>query len=177
MLTLSIDAGLDGLGAALFEDRELLQAWYSPGEPRGRDALGQLKRGPAVWRGLARSLAWLNDDARTKPDRVVIETMKVYAGRNGYGKDPSDVLELQGVCGALSVTFEHAGIVGVLARDWKGQVKKPIMLARIEGWISKRGWSERVIVPSAAKLVHNAIDATGLGMVALGLEGSFKARD
>lgn len=180
-LTLAIDPGLDGLGAALFEDRELLQAWYSPGPPRAkltsdlaRDGSGYRERGPRVWRAVANSIAWLNDSPLTKPDRVVVELMKVYGGRGGYGKDPGDLLELSGVNGCVVATFPDAEIGGVLARDWKGQVPKPIMLARIETWLTARAWRDRVLTPKPAALVHNAIDAAGLGMVAIGIEGRLR---
>jgi hypothetical protein len=169
MRTLAVDAGLDGLGVALYRDKELLQAWYSPGPKRRRTKIdGTLERGPRVWRGVANSIAWLNA-AETRPDRVVVETMKVYAGRAGFGKDPADLVELSGVIGYVVALFPDAEIGGVLARDWKGQVPKPIMLERIKGWLQRREWLDRVIDSGA--LTHNAIDAAGLGMVALRLEG------
>ena len=169
---LAIDPGLDGLGVALFAGDELLQAWYSPGETRKRDARGALERGPSVWAGLARNVAWLNDAPGTRPDNVVVERMKVYDGRAGFGKDADDLIELSGVAGAVVGTFPGAIATGYLACDWKGQVPKKIMLERIKAWIAARGWSDRVLVPEhAPALVHNAIDAAGLGMVALGLEG------
>jgi hypothetical protein len=177
MRTLAVDPGLDGLGVALFEGLELVQAWYSPGPARlrtnsvRRDGDGTLERGPRVWRGVALSIAWLGDDPRTRPDRLVVEQTKVYAGRGGFDKDPADLLELSGVVGAVAMVFPGVEVGGVLARDWKGQVPKPIMLERIRGWLGRRAWLDRVVVPEKRALVHNAIDAAGLGMVALRLEG------
>lgn len=178
MRTLAIDPGLSGLGVALFEDAELVQAWYSPGPSRkrpggfGRDGAGNLLRGPRVWRDVANSIAWLNDDAKTRPDRLIVETMKVYTGRAGGSKDANDLLELQGVLGCVVATFPYARVAGLVARDWKGQVPKPVMLARIQAWINARAWGDRVV--EAGALTHNAIDAAGLGMVALRLEGKLR---
>ena len=182
MITLAVDPGLDGLGVALFRDLELVQAWYSPGPERrrtnglARDGGGLLERGPRVWRNVANSIAWLNDDARTRPDRVVVELMKVYDGRAGFGRDAGDLLELSGVNGAVANCFPRADVGGVLARDWKGQVPKPVMLERIRTWLGRRAWLDRVVVPEKAALVHNAIDAAGLGLVTLGLEGRLLKR-
>lgn len=176
MKTLAIDPGLDGLGCALFDGPELLQAWYSPGPPRARtngiarDGAGNLERGPRVWRAVAGSIAWLNDSPSTRPDRVVVELMKVYVGSR-RANDAADLIELSGVNGCVVASFPCADIGGVLARDWKGQVPKPVMLGRIREWLARRAWFDRVLVPEKASLVHNAIDAAGLGMVALGLEG------
>lgn len=172
MITLAVDPGLDGLGCALFHGDELSLAWYSPGAQRERDSLGRKVRGPAVWIALARSVAWLTESPSTRPDVIVVERMKVYNGRQGFGKDADDLIELSAVAGAVIGTFPTASASGYLARDWKGQTPKRIMLARIEGWIAARGWRDRVLVPEVEPaLVHNAIDAAGLGMVALGLEG------
>ena len=175
--TLAIDPGLSGLGVAYFEGEDLLCAWYSPAPPRSyrrgisRDG-ARLERGPKVWRNVAASLSWLSIDPRIAPDRVVFEVPKIYDGRAGYGIDPADLIELAGVVGACTAIFPGAEVAGVLARDWKGQTPKPVMLARIGGWIEDRGWRDRVIIPRPKpSLVHNAIDAAGLGMVTLGLAG------
>ena len=177
MVTLALDPGLNGLGCALFRDNELIQAWYSPGAERelsttrGRDGEGLLDSGPRAWLSVARSIAWLNDDERTRPSRIVVELMKVYPGRAGVG-DPNRLLALQAINGAALALFPGALAGGVLARDWKHQVKKDVMTRRIIFWLATRGWYERVLVPGRSPaLVHNAIDAAGLGLVALRLEG------
>ena len=164
---LACDVGIRGIGCAYFVGDELLRAWYEP-EPTA-------ERGPAKWCRVAATLNYLRDDPSLSPDVLVIETMKVYAGRQGFGKDPDDLLELQGIAGALAFGFRGGRVVGVLARDWKGQVPKQVMTERIRTWITRRGWLDRLAVPKPARLVHNAIDAAGLGMVYLGLEGRLQA--
>lgn len=156
---LSVDPGLRCVGVALFKDGVLVRAAALRGPVTGR--------GPAVWASLAVLVdTWVAARVPVAdlagPCTLVVEMMKVQVkGR----ADPSDLLELSGVTGA---------IVGRLSADcwlaegfepaaWKGQVPRDIYGARVEGHLRAEGLWSRVEVPSRATELNDAMHAAGLG--------------
>ena len=156
--TLSIDAGLHGLGCGLFDGSELIAAWYA--------SPGGYGRGPARWRAVIRAgLAPL----RIIPDVVVIETMQIYNRASSRG-DPADILEVQVVCGAISGwgPFAGAELVGYAPREWKGAVPQAVYAARVDAYLARRGWSSR-LAPHPAARHHDVCHGIGVGLHHLGL--------
>jgi hypothetical protein len=149
--TLSIDIGLHGLGCGYYEGTSLAAGWYTP-RPRAAP-----KRGPEGWR----TIAHLLDPLGLRPDVLVLETMQIYEQAKWKG-DPDDVLQLQGVAGALAAVFGGA------------------MAGRVAKYIASHGWEDRVVLPArcaegrdrAADLYHGV----GVGLHHLGLVVGGKTR-
>ena len=96
-LLLTVDPGLRACGVSCWDGEELQWARAVRGPTKGR--------GPAVWGALARDAGLV---APPLTGTLLIETMKVYSGSR---TDPDDLLELNGVAGA---------VVGMLT--WRGWV-------------------------------------------------------
>jgi len=159
--TLSIDAGLHGLGCGLFDGAELIAAWYA--------SPGGYGRGPARWRAvIAAGLAPLETMAIV-PDTVAIETMQIYNRASSRG-DPADILEVQGVVGAISGwgSFGRSELVGYAPREWKGAVPQAVYAARVDAYLLRRGWSSR-LAPHPASRHHDVCHGIGVGLHYLGL--------
>ena len=92
---------------------------------------------------------------------VVVEAMTIYPHLKG---DPSDLLEIQAVVGAILARFPDAVHVAVDARTWKGQVPRDIFAARIEKKLRERGWWDRVQIPSRKTHLNDVLHAAGLGL-------------
>lgn len=155
MLLLAIDPGLRGCGVGLIDNGRVALGRYiaNPGP--------KTLRGPMAWRYMAEELPrklYIKDVAE-----VVIEQQQVYRGARGRIGDPSDLLELAGVVGAVTVAFSHLPVIGVLPRLWKGQVNADVMTHRIE--FEQMTEEERATIEEhRSTLRHNVIDAIGLGL-------------
>lgn len=152
-LTLSVDPGLHGLGCGLWAGKELVAGWYAGPAAGGR--------GPARWRQVVE--AGLAPLAGVEVGRLVVEVMQIYPHMKG---DPDDVLEVQGVAGALA-GWRAWKVEGVTARAWKGQVPQAIMAERIEGRLTARGWVERLDPACPARRRHDMLHGVGVGMFVL----------
>ena len=162
-ITYSIDVGLHGLGIGLFTGTLLTVGYYWPIDR------STIKRGAELWSRAAQEVY-----LPLPPSAVYIETMQVYRGVKAWHVDPADLLELQGLAGALALRFRYEGalkVENILPGAWKGQAPKPVMTARIQGWIDRRGWQDKLIAPKPARRIGDLLDGVGLGMVVLGLEG------
>lgn len=97
--------------------------------------------------------------------RVVIELPRVYPLSRQKG-DQNDLIDLAYLAGAL----DSVGIDGELVhpRTWKGQVPKAVMGRRILAALQPE---EHALVEKIGAGRHNAIDAAGLGLWALGRLG------
>lgn len=164
-ITLSIDAGLHGLGCGLFYDKELATAWYA--SPGGKG------RGPARWREVIKAGLGPLMETGITPDTVVMETMQIYAQRDWKG-DPADVLEVQGVCGAISAwaPFAAATLVGYTPREWKGLVPQQVYSDRVDSMLARRGWNDSRIVPHPSNRHHDVMHGIGVGLHHLGIKTS-----
>lgn len=152
---LTVDPGLKACGAALWRDSELVWARAVRASVVGR--------GPALWADMASNVV------STLPQvsgRLVVETMKVYT----TGKaDPDDLLELQGVSGAVVGYATSFGwrAEGVKAREWNGTVPSDIRRARTKAWVEARGWSSRVDLNTTARFQQDVWSAVGIGRYVL----------
>lgn len=155
--TLSVDIGLHGLGLGYWKDRQLEAAWYAP-STRARG-----ERGPLAWRKACADLPRLD----LRPDTLVMETMQVYV----HGQDKADdLLQLQGIAGVLVGMYPGANPVGYRPAEWKAQVPSDILAARVESYLKRAGWSDRVVAPPKARL-GDVMHGVGVGLVHLGLVG------
>ena len=91
-------------------------------------------------------------------DVLVVEQQIIAYGRT---KNPADMLEVNGVAGALVGAITAGEYHGYLPSSWKGSTKKEVFTARIEAQITVV--ERAVIEPCPASLKHNLLDAIGLG--------------
>jgi len=103
-----------------------------------------------------------------EPGVVLTETMKVYVGGKA---DPDDLLELQGVAGAVVGVLGSVGwqAKGVLAREWNGTVPSEIRRERTKAWVEARGWVSRVDLKTTARFQQDVWSAVGIGRYFMGL--------
>jgi len=148
---LSIDPGLRKCGCALWSPNGTLRrAWTA----RARGSA----RGPMAWVKMV-------DAIKIAPDISVLvcEQMQVYSERR---ENADDLLELTGVLGALAWRFKGAEMRGFKPAEWKGQVPKHVMQARLK----KRLTSAELKV-MAKNCTHDAWDAIGIGAYHFRKEG------
>lgn len=148
----AVDPGLRACGAAVWDHGTVAWAGAVRGPKSGS--------GPEVWRELAR---WLVGTLRArgyeKPDLLVVEQMKVYVQGKG---DPADLLELQGVAGAIVGAAPSGEVRGVLAREWNGQVPAPIRRQRTRAWVESIGALDRVDLNTTARFQQDVWSALGI---------------
>ena len=151
-----VDPGLRGCGVAEFVEGNLTRAAYvkNPREyGRGYEAHRTMSR--AVWN-------WIGSGAF---ERVIIEFPRIYPGSAQQKGDLNDLLDIAGVGGAIADAC-LTSVEAVIPSDWKGQVPKDVMTARISKAILQ---NERAgIEKCPASLMHNVLDAVGIGMWKLG---------
>lgn len=90
--------------------------------------------------------------------------MKVYT--KGRAR-PADLLELQGIAGAIVGRYHTAQMFGFEPGEWKGQVPKNVMGARIEKKVRDRGWWDRVEVPRSKAKLNDVLHGIGVGLFAI----------
>ncbi len=172
MITLAIDPGVRGCGAALFENEVLCAATYVKNPATGGKRLDSAVRmAEAVAR--FRSLYFPTEP----PLHLVIEVPRSYDA--GHQKGPQDDLidvalvaaavagHIQSYCGAVTTYYPQ---------EWKGTVKAETFLARIlerltpseAGRIHLVGRTPLHKVPDSDSLDHNTLDAIGIGLKFLG---------
>lgn len=154
-LLLTVDPGLRACGVSCWDGEELRWARAVRGPAKGR--------GPAVWGALAREVGLVVPAGST--GALLVETMKVYSGSR---TDPDDLLELNGVAGAVVGVLVSRGwsvdsVEGVLARDWNGQVPSDIRRRRTQDWVESRGWSPRVDLNTTQRYQEDVWSAVGIG--------------
>ena len=158
---LSVDPGLHGLGCGVFEDDVLVAAWYAPCPGLGR--------GPLRWKAVVE--AGLGPLRGVPVDVVVVEVMQVYptGSRPRRFIDPADILEVQGVAGAV-IGWAPAGAVsfGYLPRDWKGAVQQGVYAKRVDAYLKLRGW-DGACLPCPVHRRHDMLHGVGVGLHHLGL--------
>ncbi len=118
---------------------------------------------------MCRALVNMDMPPRFAPTTVVVERPTVYGrgGRSGKG-DPNDLISIAMVGGAFLAawTLEGADARIYEPRTWKGSVKKEIHNDRVLAALSddEIGLFETDTERMPRGLLHNAIDAVGLGL-------------
>lgn len=153
MNLLAIDPGLRGVGLAKFTDGLLYWAGYI----RNPEKKG---RGPWAWDAMRSEVSvHLGYGA---VDELAVELPRVYPKMK---TDPNDLIDLAGVLGCLVASCNPTRIITYAPSDWKGQVPKDIMNARV--W-AKLSDDEKAGVQRVGAKDHNTLDAIGIGLKALG---------
>jgi hypothetical protein len=165
---LAIDVGKHGLGLALIYGDALADARYS----NALGDAGHVLLGP-VEKFAANVNEW-SSALGGKIDTVLIEQPQAYSGAK-QNANPKDIQDLNIVIGALMATCQKqtGGFLLVPPGTWKGQVPGDIMVERIK---SKLSPDEVVIFDQGttgtrAGLLHNVVDAVGLGLWRVGRIG------
>lgn len=153
MMLFAVDPGLTGCGWALWEN-DLIAAGFVAAEDSARE--------PTRWGPLARAVLTASPKV---PDKVVVETMRTYT----QGKsDPADLFALQGLAGTLLGIAHGWGLAtdGYLAMQWKGQVPRDVMGARVEREVEIRGWGDRIAWPKRKTWRNDVCHAIALAKFA-----------
>lgn len=147
---ITIDPNLRGCGGAEWYMGKLTRAEYvkNPAKGRGYEAHCAMARA-------FREKFWAQFD-----EIVVIEHPRVYPGMPQT--DLNDLLDVCGVGAAVAAQIDVGQIHTVFPSDWKGNVKKSIMLERI--W-SKLSDAEKAVVQKTNKSdTEDILDAVGIGL-------------
>lgn len=154
----TFDPGLRCAGLSVFRDATLHYAALVRNPEKKA-------RGLAAWLPLASETYLATTTATSsRPFSFVSEFPQVYRGPRA--NDPADLLELAGVVGAVGRALSPADVRVVLPREWGGQVPKDIKNARV---LAKLTPAEHArIEPCPASLLHNVLDAIGIGLWVLG---------
>ncbi len=167
---LAVDPGKIQAGVAIFCGQTLVHATLArnPTDKPGSD-------GPEVWRNTARAVSHTYVQYITGegfgigvpifPDRLVLEVPQIY--RAGLQKgDQADIGALFGVDGAIASLYD-CPVTWYHPAKWKQQVPKAVMCNRIMGRLTDD--EKKAVDPSVPKgLLHNVVDAVGIGLFYLG---------
>ena len=149
-----MDPGLRGCGVAEFDGFDLKRAAYvkNPVETgRGYTAHSSMGTAVGLWRGLSLKNA-------------LIEHPRVYPGSAQQKGDLNDLLDVVAVGAAIAAHTPN--VVTVFPADWKGNVPKDVMTERIRRALTDE---ERARIEKCpASLMHNVLDAIGIGLWKLG---------
>ena len=154
---LCVDPGLRGCGVAVFDGGFLINAAYVENPvTHGRGYKAHSEMGNAVSRWLAKDV-----------DRVIIEHPRIYTG-SGKPKsiDENDLLDVVAVGAAVASWCNYRETETVFPSEWKGQVPKEVMTERIRRSLSDI--ERHNIQKCKASLMHNVLDACGIGLFRLG---------
>ena len=141
----AVDPGVKLAGVAIFDDTQLMAAY--------------LVRGEHVFDTVQLVRTSLLGKWRSNIE-LAIEKPQVYVQSKQKG-DPNDLIDLAIMVGALAYQFPSKTLY--YPRQWKGQVPKDIMVARVKTKLSADEM-KRVGLPRAQSLHHNIWDAVGIGL-------------
>ena len=102
---------------------------------------------------------------------LIAEWPQVYQRGGGRTRgDANDVIPLAGVGCALAACFPTINAKEVSPHEWKGQVPKEAIAARVESRLSEaeRAAYDAGLAAVAPSLRHNVSDAVGIGLWGLG---------
>lgn len=161
----AVDPGLRGCGVALFQGGTLLRAAYVKNNGEGRGYAAHVIAGASVQR-------WLMSEGDGL-DALVVELPRVYPGSAQQKGDLNDLLDVAGVGAAVATALRFDAFAGALLlashvfpSDWKGNVPKETMTERIRRSLTDE--ERRAIEKCPASLMHNVLDACGIGLHKLG---------
>ncbi len=147
---LAVDPGVTCLGWAWFYNEKLINCGICRAE-----SLEEMIVYPFPW---------------NSPELAVIERPTVY--RRGGKGDPADLISIAIVAGAAARTAKAVRFVE--PRTWKGSVPKKIHNKRVLDALHDETYGSEVDVwntaagPEPIYLLHNMIDAVGIGLYQLG---------
>lgn len=98
-------------------------------------------------------------------EKLIIEMPRIYPGSGQRKGDLNDLLDLAAVVGRCEQRLGPLASRRVFPAQWKGQVPKKIMNARVLGKLSP---DEQDRIKRAGAKTHNVLDAIGIGLWALG---------
>lgn len=156
-MVMAFDPGIRVAGLAVFGSSRLVYATVvrSP---------ELTERGPVAWLAMSKAVKQkLLDAGFPWLHEVVVERMMVYRKQIG---DPDNLLNLEGINGAVVATVDADAYYGYLARIWKKSLQKDYNLDLIESLLSPEELA--CIEDMPASIRHNAIDAIGLGLYHIG---------
>lgn len=154
-LTIAIDPAVHAASVALFRDQTLLRAAFVPALPPSG---GPRAVALTAWE-------WVAEAADPTPiGLLVVEKPQVYAAAHQKG-DQADIVDLAIVVGALVATIPATEVRTPRPAEWKGQVPKPIHNRRT--WDALSPAERETIEEVAPGLLHNVLDAIGLGLWAV----------
>lgn len=164
---LALDPSVRSPGLALFADGQLTRACNLPIKRSSTATQNDSQLGPsefARWHHVAR---YIIDTMPTDIHTVVFELPQIYTWGKGKG-DPNQLLALAGV-GAIVAAHYNTFTLSPRPAEWIGQVPKStkgsaLTSPRALKILSRLSTEERALVPDQ----HDAIDAVGLGLWALG---------
>ena len=152
---ITIDPNLRGCGVALWVGDTLKRAFYV----KNPVVTG---RGYKVGTALARNVVHHIELAVASRFMMIVEMPRVYPGMPQT--DLNDLLDVMGV-GAAVAALHSSQVEHVFPSDWKGNVKKQLMLERI--W-SKLSDAEKAVVQKTNKSdTEDILDAVGIGLFKL----------
>lgn len=166
MRLLAVDCSLNTPGAALFVDRVLVRA-ARVRAPKALSSEPIAARCASVARAILRWRVDVGQGSGVVLDELVVEWPQIYRAAKSKG-DPNDLIGIAGVAAAL------AALCGCPTRsptpaEWIGQVPKA---TSGDPWSSPRGARVRARLMgneiACIEVNHDAIDAVGLGLWALG---------
>lgn len=159
----AVDPGLRGCGVALFKGGTLLRAAYVKNNAEGRGYNAHVGAANAV-------RLWLYPAPMI--DELVVEFPRVYPGSAQQKGDLNDLLDVAGVGAAVSTAIRMFDMPidsradHVFPSDWKGNVPKETMTERIRRSLTDE--ERKRIEKCPASLMHNTLDACGIGLYKLG---------
>ncbi len=152
----ALDPGMRACGTAVFVEGTLVAAGLV------RNAVVK-DRGQVCWRGMAEAVVgWFE---RWSLDVFVTEYQQTYATRYQVGNQ-DDIIQLACTTGAICHAVAAKERVEYLPRQWKQQVPKDVMCARIESKLTAAEIA--TFEPMPKTLRHNAVDSVGIGLFYLG---------
>lgn len=169
-MILSVDPGIRGCGAALWENQCLVRAAYVPSSAREGD-------GPVEAVAMAQALVSWAQRTTCEPRPIgdlVVEWPRTYGGKASRG-DANDLFALAGIDSALAALLPQSTRVSrYFPKDWKGTIEKPkttkqpyIIRERV---FARLDVFERAVVDWTNNVKHSwdVADAIGIGLKHLG---------
>lgn len=154
---LAVDPGKHHAGAALFIDRSLVAC-----------TLVQASAPHLVAEGV---YTWFVDQAVGNPGVDMEVAVLVVEGQQVYRQsraDPNDLLPLAECAGGVKASVLASQVLAPLPREWKGSAPKEVCTRRILGKLRSPEVAVLDRCGSPQSLLHNVVDAVGLGLWALG---------
>lgn len=154
-MLISVDPGVKATGVAFFDDYSLVNVL--------------LVRARSLELMIVEMQKFTN--FYDTPDTVIVERPTIY--RRGGKGDPVGLVSISIVAGAAACSISQdvwSKIKFVEPRVWKGSVPKKIHNERIVEQLNDREQAilKTRLVKAPVKLIHNVIDAVGIGLYQLG---------